>query len=257
MTADVRNSISEPRTPALSPDAAVYPDQTVNELAASVRQWVSESARALPRDAAMEDAVANGADSDAALTGAVPALAGGRSRLPSRHAATTSSTQRDTSAGFHDSRAALLIDTAGLDHEALAEVLAAVRAAYGRPALSRAYADWTLPEQRGALNILRSHGVQPVQEFSEGAAHTLVALSVDALDAVRDHGITRIVLVADLESVLPLITRLRASGIQVVAVGPATTPPHLRNQADSFIDICATAHQRAQPRGGRHRSDID
>jgi hypothetical protein len=207
---------------------------------------------------AMKDALetrAAPAEPDAALTRAVQALAGGRSPLPVRYAGTTSIPQRDTSAGVRASRVALLIDSAGLEHEALAEVLATVHAAYGRPALSRAYDDWTLPELREPLNILKNHGVQPVQEFSAGAAHTLVALTVDALDAVRDYGVNCIVLIADLESVLPLITRLRASGTHVVAVGPATTPPDLRNQADDFIDIPATARQRAQPRAGRHRSD--
>ena len=264
MTADVRKSSSEPHTSPSRPDASGSSDKTGNELAASVRQWVSESARAFPTGAVMHDAVENAmketaatpAEPDAALTRAVQALAGGRSPLPVRPSTTTSMPHRDTSAGVRESRVALLIDSAALDQETLDKVLASVHAAYGRPALSRAYGDWTLPELRGPLNIFKSHGVQPVHEFSAGAAHTLVALTVDALDAVRDYGVNSIVLVvADLESVLPLITRLRASGTHVVAVGPATTPPDLRNHADVFIDIPATAHHRAQPHAGRHRSD--
>ena len=64
-------------------------------------------------------------------------------------------------------------------------------------------------------------------------------VTVDALDAVGTYGVDCVVVVADLEAVQPLVIRLRASGTRVVAVGPGTTPPGLRNQADDFIAIDA------------------
>ena len=150
---------------------------------------------------------------------------------------------------------ALFVDPAGLDQDALAEVLSAVHATYGRPALSRAYADWTRPGYREQLDILAYHSVQPVHAFASGVGHTSVALTVDALDAVGTYGVSSVVLVADLEPLLPLVMRLRASGTRVVAVGPTTTPQGLRNQADEFIAIPAFHHLGAHPVGGRHRSD--
>jgi hypothetical protein len=144
------------------------------------------------------------------------------------------------------SRVALMVDPAGLDREALAEVLSAVHASYDRPVVSRAYADWTRPGSRQQLDILGDHAVQPVHAFASGFGHTIVALTVDALDAV----------VADLEAVQPLVMRLRASGTRVVAVGPGTAPPCLRNQADDFIAIDALDRSGAQPVQGRHRREL-
>ena len=110
-------------------------------------------------------------------------------------------------------------------------------------------------DMREPRTIFSGHGVQPIREFSAGAAHTLVALTVDALDAVPDYDVNRIVPVADLESILPLITRRGGIGHACGDRGPTGTPPDLRNQADDFIDIRVTDRQRARPSAGCHRSD--
>jgi hypothetical protein len=209
------------------------PSENSVELTASVRRWLTESRRAAP--------------------------------LPDRRPTTSTATtvtataaapQRGPSAGVSDSRVALLVDPAGLDREALAEVLSAVHASYDRPVVSRAYADWTRPGSRQQLDILGDHAVQPVHAFASGFGHTLVALTVDALDAVGTYGVDCVVVVADLEAVHPLVIRLRASGTRVVAVGPGTAPPCLRNQADDFIAIDALDRSGAQPVQGRHRREL-
>ena len=171
--------------------------------------------------------------------------------------ATAAAPQRGPSAGVSDSRVALLVDPAGLDREALAEVLSAVHASYDRPVVSRAYADWTRPGSREQLVILGDHAVQPVHAFASGFGHTIVALTVDALDAVGTYGVDCVVVVvADLEAVHPLVIRLRASGTRVVAVGPGTTPPGLRNHADDFMAIDALDRSGAQRVQGRHRREL-
>lgn len=208
------------------------PSENSVELTASVRRWLTESRRAVP----LPDRRPTASTATATATATAP--------------------QRGPSAGLNDSRVALLVDPAGLDREALAEVLSAVHASYDRPVVSRAYADWTRPGSREQLVILGDHAVQPVHAFASGFGHTIVALTVDALDAVGTYGVDCVVVVADLEAVHPLVIRLRASGTRVVAVGPGTTPPCLRNQADDFIAIDALDRSGAHPDEGRHRREL-
>jgi hypothetical protein len=212
------------------------PSENSVELTASVRRWLTESRRAAP----LPDRRPTTSTATAATV-----------------TATAAAPQRGPSAGVSDSRVALLVDPAGLDREALAEVLSAVHASYDRPVVSRAYADWTRPGSREQLVILGDHAVQPVHAFASGFGHTLVALTVDALDVVGTYGVDCVVVVAaDLEAVHPLVIRLRASGTWVVAVGPGTTPPGLRNQADEFIAIDALDRSGAHPDEGRHRREL-
>jgi hypothetical protein len=208
------------------------PSESSVELTASVRRWLTESSRAAP----LPDRRPTASTATATATATAP--------------------QRGPSAGMSDSRVALLVDPAGLDREALAEVLAAVHASYDRPVVSRAYADWTRPGSREQLVILGDHAVQPVHAFASGFGHTIVALTVDALDAVGTYGVDCVVVVADLEAVHPLVIRLRASGTRVVAVGPGSTPPGFRNQADEFIAIDALDRSGARPDEGRHRREL-
>ena len=242
-TPDARDS----EAAALRRTTPVGPSENSSELAGSVRRWVTESARA-----AHGEPLAGRA---AAATRGAPSGSGVRDPLPRRRTITPTREQRRASSEAGSSRVALLIDPAGLDQDALAEVLCAVHATYDRPALSRAYADWTRPEARKHLEILGDHAVQPVHSFESGAGHTLVALTVDALQAVGTYGVTCVIVVADLEAVLPLLTHLRASGTRVVTVGPASTPAGLRSQADEFIAIPALDHLSAHPVEGRHRRD--
>jgi hypothetical protein len=228
---------------ALARKAPGDPGESSAELAASVRRWVSESGRTAPSAARVRDPLPDRRSTTSTATATTVT-------------ATATAPQRGPSAGVSVSRVALLVDPAGLDREALAEVLSAVHASYDRPVVSRAYADWTRPGSREQLDILGDHAVQPVHAFASGFGHTIVALTVDALDAVGTYGVDCVVVVADLEAVQPLVIRLRASGTRVVAVGPGTTPPCLRNQADDFIAIDALDRSGAQPVQGRHRREL-
>jgi hypothetical protein len=226
---------------ALARKAPGDPGESSAELAASVRRWVTESGRAAPSAAKVRDPLP---DRRPTTTTATTVMA------------TATAPQPGPSARVSDSRVALLVDPAGLDREALAEVLSTVHASYDRPVVSRAYADWTRPGSREQLDILGDHAVQPVHAFASGFGHTLVALTVDALDAVGTYGVDCVVVVADLEAVHPLVIRLRASGTRVVAVGPGTTPPGFRSQADGFIAIGALDRSGAHPVEGRHRREL-
>ena len=86
-------------------------------------------------------------------------------------------------------------------------MLVAIRGAYRRPLMSRAYADWT-----------DSHSGSCFEE-------AVIALSLDALDVVRDGGVTCVVIVGLLQPVLPLVSRLRAHGTRVVCVAPGPAQP--------------------------------
>jgi hypothetical protein len=123
------------------------PSENSVELTASVRRWLTESRRAAP----LPDRRPTASTATATATATAP--------------------QRGPSAGVSDSRVALLVDPAGLDREALAEVLSAVHASYDRPVVSRAYADWTRPGSREQLVILGDHAVQPHRRCARCSRH--------------------------------------------------------------------------------------
>ena len=151
-------------------------------------------------------------------------------------------------------RPALLIDAECVSSDRLPHVMEAVRAAYGRPLICRAYADWTKPELRAWFAQLRHLGIQPMQNFdTRDHSRSLVALAIDALDLVDHYAVTCAVLVGDLGAALPLVTRLKATGVKVAVIGPASNPDDVRRAADEFVDLDSLSGTAGRT-GGRHRA---
>ncbi|WP_310529032.1 NYN domain-containing protein [Nocardioides sp.] len=149
---------------------------------------------------------------------------------------------------------ALLIDAAHLTSEGLPQLLETVRAAYGSPVICRAYADWTKPDLAAWFEPLRHYGVQPVHNFdTPDHSRSLVALTLEALEIVEKYAVTSLVLVGDFGAALPLVTRLKAAGVKVAVIGPASNPDDVRRDADEFVDIASLSQPAAASRG-RHRA---
>lgn len=152
-------------------------------------------------------------------------------------------------------RPALLIDAHHLTSERLPHLLETVSAAYGSPAICRAYADWTTPGLGSWFPHLRHYGVQPIHHFDTRAhSRSLVALALEALDLVERNGVTSLVLVGDLGAALPLVTRLKAAGVRVAVIGPDSNPDDVRRDAHEFMDIAALDGPAFTPARGRHRA---
>lgn len=152
-------------------------------------------------------------------------------------------------------RPALLIDADHLAAERLPHLLETVGAAYGSPVICRAYADWTKPGLASWFALVRHHGIQPIHNFdTQDHSRSLVALTLDALDIVDRYAVTSLVLVGDLGNALPLVTRLKAVGVKVAVIGPASNPDDIRRDADDFLDLTSLSDPARAPARGRHQA---
>jgi hypothetical protein len=149
-------------------------------------------------------------------------------------------------------RLAVLIDAESTTAE-WADELFDVLAEQGTVSVCRAYADWTSPEARGWWSsTLRQHGIQPHHHFGhDHDQRALVALTIDAVDLARESAVDAVVLVGDLVSVHPLVVRLNASGLQVLAFGTTSTPDDVKALCQEFVDLSSLGSLETP---GRHRA---
>lgn len=151
-------------------------------------------------------------------------------------------------------RLAVLIDADTASAES-ADALFELLADQGTVSVCRAYADWTSPEAKGWWSApLRLHGIQPYHQFGHAQdQRALVALTIDAVDLARESAVDAVVIVGDLVSLYPLVVRLNASGLQVLAFGTTATPPDVRSLCHEFVDLSTLEPRDAVP-AGKHRA---
>ena len=133
-----------------------------------------------------------------------------------------------------------------------------VLADHGSVNVSRAYGDWTSSAAQEWMPRLRHHGIQPCHQFGEHSfpepdRRSLVAMTIDAVDLACQGAMDAVAIVGDLASAYPLVQRLNASGIAVLAFGPADTPDDVRGLCEEFTDLEVLATGGA-PASGRHRA---
>ena len=151
-------------------------------------------------------------------------------------------------------RLAVLIDVASTTPES-ADALFDLLQDQGTVSVCRAYADWTSPAARGWWSApLRQHGIQPYHHFGHDRdRRSLVALTIDAVDLARESAVDVVVLVGDLVSLHPLVVRLNASGLQVIAFGTTSTPDDVRALCHEFVDL-SPAGILDSVQDGKHRA---
>jgi len=132
-------------------------------------------------------------------------------------------------------RVALLIDARRLSADVAAGLIARV-AERGSVNVCRAYADWSSTDLGDWASRMRREGLHSFHHFSDGDEQALVAMAIDAVDIARDAAVDEVVIAGDLTSALPLVHRLHAAGVRVVAVGAAHTPHDVRAACDEFVD---------------------
>lgn len=230
-------------------------------LAVSVRRWMTEAGAETDRGPATEPSAAAEQADDPALPGP-PSL----QQVPTADRATVHERPEQPAPSTRH-RVAVLIAADGFEADDVPALLADITRRYGRPAITRLYVDWTAAEGIGAWShAIGEHGVQPIHTMSPGRGATSVALSLDALDAVYHHGITRVIVVGTLDGIQPLLTRLRAGGTHVVTTEPARGAGEPRQFGDGYIQLNPTggherlstaADHRRQPGRppGRHRRE--
>lgn len=149
-------------------------------------------------------------------------------------------------------RVAVLIDARRVSADAAAGLLGML-AGRGSVNVCRAYADWSRAELGDWVGRMRREGLHSFHHFPDDDEQALVAMAIDAVDIARDASVDEVVLAGDLTSALPLVHRLHAAGVRVVAVGAGHTPHDVRSACDEFVDTAAIDGARV-PVVGRHRA---
>ncbi len=149
-------------------------------------------------------------------------------------------------------RVALLIDARRVPAEA-ASALVARLAERGALNVCRAYADWNRADLGDWAGQMRREGLHSFHHFSDDDDQALVAMAIDAVDIARDAAVDEVVIAGDLTSALPLVHRLHAAGVRVVAVGGGHTPHDVRAACHEFIDTASLDDTVVVPQG-RHRA---
>lgn len=149
-------------------------------------------------------------------------------------------------------RVAVLIDARRVSADVATGLLQRL-AERGSVNVCRAYADWNSVELGDWVQQLRREGLHSFHHFAEDDDQALVAMTIDAVDIARDAAVDEVVIAGDLTSALPLVHRLHAAGVRVVAVGAAHTPHDVRAACHEFIDTSTIDGTYVAP-VGRHRA---
>lgn len=131
---------------------------------------------------------------------------------------------------------AFLVDgdnaSAGLVGEMLAEA-----AKYGSVEIRRVYGDWASGKLSSWRPTVQEHALVPIQQFTavSGKNATDSALIIDAMDILHSGRVRGFCIVSSDSDFTRLATRLRESGMFVVGIGRAQTPPAFRNACNVFV----------------------
>lgn len=222
----------EPAAPGPVAPAAVGPERVVGERAYVVGATPTRTSRA--GDRVHQVSVVQGPQLEPPVC---------PSRLPQRAAGT---------AEEHMPRVALLVDARRISAAAAAGLLRRL-GERGSVNVCRAYADWNSAHLGDWVGQMRREGMHSFHHFAEDDDQALVAMTIDAVDIARDAGIDELVIAGDLTSALPLVHRLHAAGVRVVAVGSGHTPHDVRAACHEFIDT-GTLDGSPVVAVGRHRA---
>ncbi|HEV2519120.1 MAG TPA: NYN domain-containing protein [Thermoplasmata archaeon] len=131
---------------------------------------------------------------------------------------------------------AFLVDgdnaSAGLIGEMLAEA-----AKYGSVEIRRVYGDWASGKLGSWRTVVQEHALVPIQQFVavSGKNSTDSALIIDAMDILHKGRVRGFCIVSSDSDFTRLGTHLRESGMFVVGIGRAQTPPAFRNACNVFV----------------------
>lgn len=149
-------------------------------------------------------------------------------------------------------RVALLIDARRVSADDAAALLARL-GQHGAVNVCRAYADWNRSDLGDWVAQMRREGLHSFHQFADDDDQALVAMTIDAVDIARDAMVDEVVIAGDLTSALPLVHRLHAAGVRVVAAGSGHTPHDVRAACHEFIDTSTITDDHLVG-GGRHRA---
>lgn len=138
---------------------------------------------------------------------------------------------------------AMLIDGENVSHKYVKTITDELTS-YGVVTNKRIYGDFTNKGLDGWKAVLLDYSLTPVQQFNNttGKNSADSALIIDAMDILYSGNVKGFCIVSSDSDFTRLISRLRESGMFVIAMGEEKTPKALRKASDKFIslDLIAT-----------------
>src|SRR5512138_2785067 len=110
-------------------------------------------------------------------------------------------------------------------------------AKYGIASVKRIYGNWTTPQLQPWKDVLLSHSIVPIQQFSysSGKNATDSALIIDAMDLLHARHVDGFCIVSSDSDFTRLASRIRESGLVVYGFGEKKTPKPFVDACDKFI----------------------
>jgi uncharacterized LabA/DUF88 family protein len=131
---------------------------------------------------------------------------------------------------------AVLIDAENAQASIIKNLLDEV-AKYGIASVKRIYGNWTTPQLQPWKDVLLSHSIVPIQQFtySSGKNATDSALIIDAMDLLHAGNLDGFCIVSSDSDFTRLASRIRESGLIVYGFGEKKTPMPFVDACDKFI----------------------
>lgn len=135
-----------------------------------------------------------------------------------------------------ETKLAILIDADNVSAKYITDMMEEITK-YGTPTIKRIYGDWTNPYIKKWKEILLTHAITPVQQYSYtiGKNATDSAMIIDAMDILYSGNVDGFCLVSSDSDFTKLATRLRESGMKVYGIGQKKTPDPFIVACDKFI----------------------
>lgn len=120
---------------------------------------------------------------------------------------------------------------------------------YGVVTNKRIYGDFTKKGLDGWKSVLLDYSLTPIQQFSNTSGKNSAdsALIIDAMDILYSGNVRGFCIVSSDSDFTRLISRLRESGMFVIAMGEEKTPKALRKASDKFISLDLIAEDKQEP----------
>lgn len=156
-----------------------------------------------------------------------------------------------------DANVAVLIDYENVGMGAIQYLLDQL-SDVGRVIIKRAYADWSVPVQRGKQDQLLELGIEPIHQYlsnRSGKNSSDIRLAIDAIDILYGSPVDTFVIVSSDSDFVPLIGKLRAVGKTIIGAGRReATSTTLVKSCDRYIFLDDAAHSPSSNNVRRRRS---
>ena len=115
----------------------------------------------------------------------------------------------------------------------------------------RIYGDWTKTEMNPWKNVLLSHSITPMQQYSytTGKNATDSAMIIDAMDILYSGNVDGFCIVSSDSDFTRLAVRLRESGMYVIGMGEKKTPAPFISACNRFLYLEVLSGEGSKEKG--------